>query len=262
MAHLTLEEQGPVGILTFNRPEKLNALSEEVLSELEATLQKMESRKDIRVLIVRGQGRAFVAGADIRAMHTMDAQAAVSFSRKGQHVFDLLENLPQVVIAAIHGYALGGGMELAMACDIRVAERTAQLGQPEVHLGIIPGFAGTQRLSRLVGTGWARYLILTGRRISAEEAHRIGLVEVLVEEGEALSKALEIARDVLKGGPHAIPVAKRMILRGMDMPFPVAQAFEAESFAYLFATGEPQEGMGAFLEKRPPSWISPEGETQ
>lgn len=254
MEFLTFERRNAIGILSFNRPDKLNALSLEVLDELEAFLRDVEQDASLRVLILRGEGRAFVAGADIRTMSHFDAEAGVAFARKGQRVFGMLEELPQVVIAAVHGYALGGGMELAMACDIRVAERSAQFGQPEVHLGIIPGFAGTQRLPRLVGTGWARYLILTGRRISGEEAHRIGLVEVLAEDGKALETALEVAKDVLKGGPHAIPLAKRMILRGMDMPFPVAQAFEAETFSYLFTTGEPQEGMKAFLEKRRPAW--------
>lgn len=254
MEFLKFERRDAMGILSFNRPDKLNALSLEVLDELEGFLREVEQDTSLRVLILRGEGRAFVAGADIRTMSGFQAEEAVAFARKGQRVFGLLEEMPQVVIAAVHGYALGGGMELAMACDIRVAERSAQFGQPEVHLGIIPGFAGTQRLPRLVGTGWARYLILTGRRISGEEAHRIGLVEVLADDGKALDMALEVAQDVLKGGPHAIPLAKRMILRGVDMPFPVAQAFEAETFAYLFTTGEPQEGMKAFLEKRRPSW--------
>ncbi len=254
MEFLKFEQHDAIGVLSFNRPDKLNALSLEVLDELEAFLRERETDTSLRVLILRGEGRAFVAGADIRTMSGFQAEEAVAFARKGQRVFSLLEELPQVVIAAVHGYALGGGMELAMACDIRVAEPTAQFGQPEVHLGIIPGFAGTQRLPRLVGTGWARYLILTGRRITGEEAHRIGLVEVLAEEGKVLETAMEVARDVLKGGPHAIPLAKRMILRGVDMPFPVAQAFEAETFAYLFTTGEPQEGMKAFLEKRRPEW--------
>ena len=255
MNTLRLEREGALAILTFQRPDKLNALNAEVLQELRQVLEELQEDSDLRVLILHGEGRAFVAGADIRAMSGMDAAQAVRFARLGQQVFDLLEALPQVTIAAVHGFALGGGMELAMACDVRVVERTARLGQPEVRLGLIPGFAGTQRLSRLVGTGWARYLILTGIQITGEEAHRIRLAEVLAEEGQALEAARKVAAEVLKAGPTAVALAKRVILRGRDMPFAVAEAYEAESFAYLFTTGEPQEGLRAFLEKRAARWV-------
>ncbi len=258
MRTIRMEREGALARLVFDRPDKLNALNENVLRELDGVLSELEEDRSVRVVVLHGEGRAFVAGADIGAMAEMGADQAVRFARLGQRVFDHLEALPQVTIAAVHGFALGGGMELAMACDIRVVERSARLGQPEVRLGLIPGFAGTQRLSRLVGTGWARYLILTGIQITGEEAHRIGLAEVLAEDGQALETARKVAAEVLNAGPTAVALAKRVILRGRDMPFAVAEAYEAESFAYLFTTGEPREGLRAFLEKRKASWMQEE----
>ncbi len=249
-----VEKDKGIALVTLNNPEKLNILNLPMLEALDQTFEALASDEAVRVVILTGKGKAFVAGADIKHMSGLDAVGGVQFARNGQRVFEKIENLPKPVIAAINGYALGGGMELAMACDLRIASEKAVLGQPEVHLGLIPGFAGTQRLTRLVGYGWAKRLILTGERISAQKAYEIGLVEEVVPPEELLDRARAVAREIMKGSPEAVAFAKEVINRGRSTNFEAACAYEANAFGLLFATGEPQEGLKAFLEKRKPSW--------
>ncbi len=237
--------------VTVNRPEKLNALNPEVIEGLRAAFHEAKGNPDVGALVVTGAGeKAFVAGADIATFRTLDPITARDYARRGQVVFDLLESMGKPSIAAINGFALGGGCELAMACTMRVALRTARLGQPEVSLGLIPGYAGTQRLARLVGKGRALELILTGDPINAEEAHRIGLVNRLVD-ADVAGAARELARKVLGKAPVAVRHALEAVNHGLEMPFDQAELFEATLFGLCVATEDMKEGVAAFLEKRP-----------
>ncbi|TGK00002.1 crotonase [Leptospira langatensis] len=250
-----IKKEGAIAILEINRPSALNALNEEVLTELRSSFQDLEKEAEIRVVIITGQGKAFVAGADIAKMKDLDANGAEKFASLGQGAFDTIQNSRLISIAAVNGFALGGGLELTLACDIRVGSEKAKLGLPEVSLGLIPGFGGTQRLSRLVGYGRAAELIFTGDMISAEEAYRIGLLNKLVKEGEDLLEvAKTIAGSILKKGPKAVQIAKRVILEGLDTQFSKGQELEKKEFSNLFSGTESKEGMGAFLEKRPPKF--------
>lgn len=250
-AHLLVEPEGPWATVTINRPQVLNALNRQLLGELQRVITDLQEA-GVRVVILTGAGdRAFVAGADISEMKDMDAGAACSFAQAGQAAFARIAQSPLVSIAAINGFALGGGCELAMACDIRVASEKARLGQPEVNLGVIPGFAGTQRLARLVGRGRAKLLILTGDIIDAATAERVGLVDLVVPPDQLLERARELARKLTAKGPLALVAAKRAIDTGLELTLDEGSTYEAAEFGALFDTADQKEGMAAYLGKRP-----------
>lgn len=243
-------EEG-IGTLTIQRPKALNALNAETMEEIEVLVDQIAEDKSVRVVILTGDGeKAFVAGADIAYMQNMSPVEGTKWGETGQRVFQKIEDLPQPVIAAVNGFALGGGCELAMACDIRIASDNAKFGQPEVTLGIIAGFGGTQRLPRLVGKGRAKELLFTGDIISADEAYRIGLVNKVVPLAELMDKVKEMAKKVARIAPVAVQASKLVVNRGMDMDLRSGIAFEAGYFGLTFSTEDQSEGMGAFLEKR------------
>jgi enoyl-CoA hydratase len=245
-------EDNGVALLTIDRQDKLNALNPQLVEEIGQSLLELESEGP-RAVIVTGAGeRAFVAGADIAAMHAMDVLDAKRFSEIGHAAMALLDRSPVPTIAAVNGFALGGGCEVALACDIRVAAENALFGFPEVGLGILPGMGGTQRLPRLVGPAIAKELIFTGRRIGAEEAREIGLVNRVVPQGEALNAARELAAEIAANGPVAVRHAKTAANRALDVDLVSGLEYEADQFALLFATEDAREGMGAFIEKRKP----------
>ena len=244
------ETKGHVGIMTISRPEALNALNSQVLSDLEAAIDLAEREEEVYVVILTGDGRSFVAGADIAEMKEFSAVDGKRFGVHGGSVFLKLENLSKPVIAAINGFALGGGCELAMACDIRLASEKAKFGQPEVGLGITPGFGGTQRMPRIVGVSKAMELILTGKTIGAAEAKAIGLVSEVYPPEELMDKALELAQAICANAQIAVCQAKRCIRMGMQTDIATGSAFEAEAFGVTCGTEDKNEGMGAFLEKR------------
>jgi len=244
---------GAVEILTISRPEALNALNSDFFSEFNTYIDDIVANDPIKVLVITGEGKAFVAGADIAEMVHMGPNAAKGFSEKGQQTFYRLEKLPIPVIAAVNGYALGGGCELAMACDIRLASLKALFGLPEVTLGLIPGYAGTQRLVRLVGTGNALKCLLTGDAVDAKEAYRMGLVQQTVEPDQLIDEALKLANIIASRGPKAIRMAKEVARQGRNMAFEEAMDLEKRRFSELFED-EGIEGMKAFLEKRKPTW--------
>lgn len=250
MSYVKLEQQGAVGIVTIDRPEALNALNSQVLVELDETISQIEANNDIHVVILTGAGRSFVAGADIGEMVNYSSYEGKKFGVLGGGVFLRLENLSKPVIAAINGFALGGGNELAMSCDIRLASEKAQFGQPEVGLGIPPGFGGTQRLPRIVGISKAMELILTGRIIKADEAKAIGLVSEVYPADELMARAMELAQTIAAQAPIAVKESKRCIRMGMQTDITTGSAFEAEAFGVCCGTADKAEGMGAFLEKR------------
>ena len=254
--YLLIDREPPIAIITINRPQVLNALSQEVLDELSLAIDELNADTQIGALILTGAGqKAFVAGADISQFNDLTTMSqAAEFARRGQAVLDRIERLPKPVIAAINGYALGGGCELAMACDIRIAADTARLGQPEINLGIIPGYGGTQRLPRLVGRGMAKYLVLTGEHISAEEARRIGLVEFVVPAAELMDFSRELARKLASKAPIALHLAKKAINKGLEGSLSQGLVYEADQFGAVFDTRDRVEGVNAFLEKRKPVW--------
>ncbi len=238
--------------VTVNRPEKLNALNVEVVEGLREAFHAAKANPEVGALVLTGAGeKAFVAGADISGFPALTPASARDFARKGQAVLDLLETMGKPSVAAIGGFALGGGCELAMACTLRIAARNAKLGQPEVNLGLIPGYGGTQRLSRLVGKGRALELVLGGEPVTAEEAHRIGLVNRVVDPGQALAAATELARKLAGKAPLAVRYALEAVNHGLEMPFEQAERFEATLFGLCAATDDMREGVAAFLEKRP-----------
>ena len=242
--------------VTVNRPQALNALNAATLQDLDSLLSKIAGDAAVGVVIITGAGeKAFVAGADISEMQPMSALAGREWGKLGQAVFDKVENLPQPVIAAVNGFALGGGCELAMACDIRLASEKAKFGQPEVQLGITAGFGGTQRLVRLVGRGRAKELLFTGDMIDAAEALRIGLANKLTSPEELLPTARNLAKKILKKSPAAVRLTKAAVNAGADLPMKEAVAYEAEVFGLCFSTADQKEGMSAFLEKRPANFI-------
>ena len=237
-------------VVTINRPKALNALNPEVITALGEAIDKL-AEEDIRHVVLTGAGgKAFVAGADIGAMSSLSLEEAKAFARKGQRILHKLTTYPGVTVAAVDGFALGGGMELAMACDLILAGARSRFGQPEVNLGVIPGFGGTQRLGRLVGAQRARELIFTGRMIKADEAERLGLLLEVTEPGEALNRALEIVATIAQKGPQAIRWAKQAIALSEELDLPIGLQEEAELFALCFETEDQKEGMGAFLQKR------------
>ena len=247
---LKIEQQEAITIVKISAPKSLNALNSTLLGELGDFVDKLDTRAT-RVLIITGDGdRSFVAGADISEMATLNEEQGLAFGKLGAEVFRKIELLPIPVIAAVNGFALGGGCELTMACDIRVASSKAKFGQPEVGLGIIPGFSGTVRLPRLVGPGLAKELIYTGRTVRADEAHAIGLVNSVCEPEELMPRVLDIAAKMLTNAPIAIALAKQSIGEGSDMSIDDAIAHENRLFAKCFATADQKEGMAAFLDKR------------
>ena len=245
------EVKGPLAYVTINRPEALNALNRTVLEELFDVFNKIDADSNIRAVILTGAGRSFVAGADIVQMSTMTVAEGRAFAAYGQKVMNFIEKTEKPVIAAVNGFALGGGCELAMACDFRIASAKAKFGQPEVGLGITPGFGGTQRLSKLVGKGMAKLLILTADTIGAEEAMRIGLVEKVVAPEDLLATCEEIAGKIAAKAPIAVSMAKTCINKGYHLDLFSGSALEAEAFGGCFGTEDQKEGMQAFIEKRP-----------
>ena len=252
MNNIKLAVSEGIALVTIDRPKALNALNSETLGELNECLKELEQRKDIRVILLTGGGqKAFVAGADISEMVNAAPAGGRVMALLADEAFCRLENMPQVTIAAVNGYALGGGCEIAMACDIRIAAENAVFGQPECGLGIIPGFGGTQRLARLVGKGRAKELIFTCGRIDAQEAYRIGLANKVVPQAELLDVCRAMAKTIMSKGGYAVSVAKAVINAGLDMDLINGLKMEADAFGLTFATHDKQEGMTAFLEKRP-----------
>ena len=250
--NLLVDRHGPVTVLAINRPDVLNALNRETLGELDDFVPRFTADPEQGALIVTGAGeKSFVSGADINELAVLDPRGAEEISRFGQRVVDRLAGSPKPVIAAINGYAFGGGCELALACHMRLASENAVLGLPEVGLGIIPGYGGTQRLPRLVGPGLALELILSGRRVKAEEAARIGLVNRVVPQAELMPEAEKLALAILKNGPLAVEAALEAVQRGMQLPLEQGLRFESGRFGILAASEDMHEGMRAFLEKRP-----------
>lgn len=253
--NLKVQIEEGIATVTVSRPEALNALNTNFFHEMNRFLEYAESAKDISVIILTGEGKAFVAGADIAEMVSKNQQEGTDFSVLGQKTFDRMEALDIPIIAAVNGFALGGGCELAMACDFRIASKRAKFGQPEVNLGLIPGYAGTQRLPRLVGLANALYMLMTADMISADEAFRIGLVQKLVESEELLDEANKVAKLIASKGPTAVKLIKKITREGLLSDFGKGCALEANSFGSLFGDGkEGREGMTAFLEKRNPNW--------
>ena len=250
--NLIFEHAEPgIYVLTVNRPQALNALNAETLDELLQAFARVAQDQEARALLVTGAGdKAFVAGADIAAMRNMSALAAHGFSEKGQRVMQVIEALPIPVIALVNGYALGGGCELALACDWIIASERAVFGQPEVNLGIPPGFGGTQRLARIVGRARALELVTTGRQVKPDEALRIGLVNAVVPGAQLTEKGLEMARLIAAKAPVAVRVAKQAVQRGLDLDLANGCVLETSLFAFAFGTADRKEGMTAFLEKR------------
>ncbi len=248
------EVDGRVATLTFNRPDKLNAITPEMLTEISAVLTQVSQNPEIRVLVLTGKGRAFIAGADIQLFPKFSPLDAAAYSKLGHDILFQMEDLPIPVIAAVNGFALGGGCELAMATDIIYAAEEAKIGQPEINLGIIPGFGGTQRLSRLVGLGRARELCLTGRAISGAEAQAMGLVARIFPRATLMEEVLKIAGDMAEKGRTSLQLAKRVLSQGYNLDLRSAMALENDAFGLCFADPDAKEGAAAFLEKRKPKF--------
>jgi enoyl-CoA hydratase len=249
--NILIERDGATAIITINRPKVLNALNTQTLDELRRAILEIKQDEGVRVVILTGAGeRSFVAGADINELAVQTAAGGREHALAGQHVFDLIENLGKPVIAAINGYALGGGCELAMACTLRLAADGARLGQPEIGLGLIPGYAGTQRLPRLVGRGKAMEMILGGAPISADEAQRIGLVNRVVAAAELMTEARTLAGQLATNAPIAMRYIINAVIKGVEMPFAEACQYEATLFGLVASTEDMKEGTAAFLEKR------------
>jgi len=251
LENLLVERDGGVAVVTVNRPKVLNALNTATLDELRRTILALRHDASVRAVILTGAGdKSFIAGADINELAEQSPVGGRDHAMRGQHVLDLIENMGKPVIAAINGYALGGGCELAMACTIRIAADTAKLGQPEINLGLIPGYGGTQRLARLVGRGRALELLLTGDQIPAQEAHRLGLVNRVVPAADLMAESRALAATLAAKAPVAARYIIDAVNKGLQMPFPEAQVFEATLFGLVASTEDMREGTRAFLEKR------------
>jgi enoyl-CoA hydratase len=250
--HLTLSVQDRVATVTVNRPDKLNALNATLIEELGRAIDEVHSRDDIAAVILTGAGRAFVAGADIGELSGVSALAGRRLARRGQEVFRRFETSSKPTVAAVNGFALGGGCELAMACHVRIAAEAAKFGQPEVKLGLIPGYGGTQRLTRLVGRGRALQLLLTGEMIDATEAYRIGLVNRVVPSDQLLAQSTSLVQQMLTNAPLALAACIEVVDRGSRIPLDDALDLEATRFGVLISTDDTAEGTRAFLEKRAP----------
>lgn len=252
---LTFDVADRIATITVNRPDKLNALNDALMDELRTAIAEARRRSDVGAVLLTGAGRAFVAGADIAELADQSAVEGKARSQRGQRVFRRFETSPKPTLAAVNGFALGGGCELAMACHVRIASESAKFGQPEVKLGIVPGYGGSQRLPRLVGKGRALQLLLTGEVIDAAEAYRIGLVNRVVPGSELLAAARALLTTMLAHGPLAVAHCIEAVDRGLDMGLDDAIALEASYFGMLSATQDKAEGMRAFLEKRPAKFI-------
>jgi len=249
--NLLLERDGAIALVTINRPQVLNALNSQTVDELRRLMLDLKRDEGVRAIVVTGAGeKSFVAGADINELAVQTPTGGREHALTGQHVFDVIENLGKPVIAAINGFALGGGCELAMACTLRLAADSAKLGQPEINLGLIPGYAGTQRLPRLVGKGKAMEMILTGAPIGADEAMRIGLVNRVVPAAELMTEARKLAAQLAASAPIAMRYIINAVNKGMEMPFAEACQYEATLFGLVASTDDMHEGTKAFLEKR------------
>jgi enoyl-CoA hydratase len=248
------ERRGAVALLVLDRPEALNALDRETLEQFEAAVIAVGEDPSVRALVVTGEGRAFAAGADIAEMSAFSPLEAEAFSRLGHSAFAALEALAIPTLAAVNGFALGGGCELALACDWIYASTKARFGQPEVKLGLIPGFGGTSRLLRRVGAAWACEMVLTGERLGADDALRIGLVNRIFEPEALLDAAIAAAETIAANGPVAVALAKRVMQEGQDADVRTAHALEQQAFGLIFASEDRGEGMAAFLEKRDPKF--------
>jgi len=247
---ILLEKRGGIAVISLNDPDKLNAFSVEILRELLGVVRELEADAAVRVVIVTGVGKAFVAGADIGHMRGLNALEAIEYAADTTDVYDVISRSGKVYIAAVNGFALGGGAEFALACDMRIASAKAKFGLPEVSLGILPGGGGTQRLPRLVGSAKAMELILTGKIIGAEEALRIGLVNQVVEPEALMDTAFEMAEAILKNAPIAVALAKECIVQSGQLPLEEGICFEKKLFGLCFSTEDQKEGMAAFVEKR------------
>jgi len=255
LTHIRVEWDGDLAVVTIDRQEKLNALNAEVISELGEVFVGLRDDDAVRGVLLTGAGeKAFVAGADIGELAKMDSISGVGVSRSGQSVFNGIERFPKPVLAAVGGFALGGGCELALACHLRIASENARFGLPEVGLGIIPGYGGTVRLARLVGLGRAVEMTLTGDMVGAERAEEIGLVSAIVPRAELVERGKELLRRITKNGPVAVRMALESVYRALDTSTGEAQDFESSLFGLLASTGDMKEGMSAFLEKRRPDF--------
>lgn len=244
-----------IAIVTISRPQAMNALNTQFFHEMDDFVAKVSKMSDVRCMIITGEGKAFVAGADIAEMVNKTEEEGSAFSRLGQNTFSSFGIMDIPVIAAINGFALGGGLELAMGCDFRIASSNAKFGQPEVNLGLIPGYAGTQRLPRLVGMGDALYLLMTADMIGADDALRIRLVQKVVDPENLMDEVMKIAKNIVSKGPEAIKKVKKVVRLGREMSRNYGEELEAEEFGGLFGEGnQGKEGMQAFLEKRKPKW--------
>ncbi len=252
-ANLKVSKADGIGWLKFNRPP-VNALNTEMVLEIKQAFGWFEKQDDVLVIVLTGEGKAFVAGADIAEMKSFTPMQAREFAQNGHRAMAGIADIEKPVIAGINGFALGGGCEIALACDIRVMADSARIGQPEVKLGLIPGFGGTQRLSRLCGPGIAKELIYTGEAIDAAEALRIGLVNKVVPAEELIGYVTKMAKKIASNGPTAVRLAKTVINRGLDSNLTTGNSYEIEAFNVCFSSGEPAEGTSAFLEKRKPEW--------
>ncbi len=253
--NLLLEIQNKIAVVTINRPDKLNALNAQTMSELKDVFNSLNNNDEVYVVILTGSGeKAFIAGADIKELNQLDMISGKEFAEKGQEVFNIIENLGKPVIAAVNGFALGGGSEIALACHIRLASENAKFGQPEVNLGIIPGYGGTQRLTRLINSGRAMEYILTGDMIAADEAYRIGLVNHVYPQAELMDKALEMANKIVSKGQNAIRLAIKAVNIVDEVSSREGQNYEASLFALCCGTEDFKEGTSAFLEKRKPAF--------
>ena len=252
METIQLKKEPPLGWIYLNRPDKLNVINEQMIYELRVAVDDLVADEQIRVIIITGNGKAFSAGADISQFKTLNGLTAWEFARKGRELMDYIENIPKPTIAMINGYALGGGLELAMACDIRIAAEEAQLGLPEINLGIYPGFGGTQRLVRLVGKGRALELMMTGDRISAKDAERIGLVNKVVPLAELEKETRDFAMKLAEKPPVALRLIKLVVNQGLDIPILAGLNMESLGWGIVFSTEDAKEGVNAFFEKRKP----------
>ena len=250
VSNIRCETRGQIALVTLNRPQALNALNSKTLEELDLIFESLESAEDILGVIITGEGRAFAAGADIVQMKDYKSEDARRYAGFAQKVFGRIEALEKPVIAAVNGYALGGGCELTLSCDFRIASEKAVFGQPEVDLGVIPCFGGTQRLTRLVGIGRAKELIYTGRKVKAQEAYEMGLVNKVVAEDRLEEEAMDIMRQITQKAPMAVRYAKVAITKGADMDLLKGLELEKDIASITFGTEDKQEGMEAFLEKR------------
>jgi len=253
--NILLSFEGEIGILTINRPKAMNALNVETLKEIQMGIQEIKDHSEMKVLILTGSGeKAFVAGADILEMKNMNSIEAVNFSKLGHLTLKMIQDLDRPVIAAVNGFALGGGTEIALACDFIYASENAKFGLPEVTLGVFPGFGGTQRLPRLIGKGRAKELIFTGKMISAQEAYQMGIVNRLFSQASLLEETKKVAGQIAANGPTGVKLAKMMVNSGFNMELSEACGLESFAFGISFTTEDQKEGMTAFVEKRKPNY--------